>query len=202
MSVGTALRNLSLGLATASFLATGAAFAESSGLTGATARLDHTLNAQSARQGQRVEAKLDGSVKTRSGLDLPKGTELIGTVSAVKPSENGGPSNLSVTFTKAETKDGHMIPVRVTLIGAYPASAGGGTYGQQTMGPVPNHISADRKVDQEAGLLSHISMWSSAQAQKSATFRDQDGNVKLRQGTYFQLGIAPASTGSGMNAGA
>ena len=202
MSVGITLRNLSLGLATVSFLVTGAAFAESSGLTGTTARLDQTLSAQSARQGQRVEAKLDGSVKSSSGLDLPKGTELIGTVSGVQPSENGGPSNLSVTFTRAETKDGQMIPVRVTLIGAYPASAGGGTYGQQTMGPVPNHIGADRKVDQEAGLLNHISMWSSAQGQKSATFRDHDGNVKLRQGTYFQLGIAPANTSGGMSTGA
>lgn len=199
MRVITGLRNLSLGVATASFLLAGAAFAESSELAGGTARLDHTIDAQNAQQGQHVEAKLNDTVKTRSGLELPKGTELIGQVSRVQSSENGGPSDLALVFSKAELKDGKQIPVKVTLVGAFPPTAGAASpYGNQTMGPAPKHISPQEKIDQEAGLLSHISMTASAQGHNSATFRDKDGNVKLRQGTYFQVGIAPASGNSTM----
>ena len=203
MRVITTLRDLSLGVATASFLLAGAAFAESSDLTGVTARLDHTIDAQNAQQGQQVEAKLDRAVKTGSGLDLPKGTELMGMVSRVQASQNGGPSVVSLTFTKAELKDGKFVPVKVTLVGAYPSSAGGAApYGMQTMGPAPRHISPREKIDQEPGLLSHVSMVASARGKNSATFRDKDGNVKLNAGTYFQIGIAPASGNTMMNAGA
>jgi hypothetical protein len=192
-----------LGLATASFLVAGAAFAESSTLAGVTGRLDHTIDAQNAQQGQHIAVKLDREVKTDSGLNLPKDTELIGQVSRVQASENRGPSQLSLVFTKAQLKDGKVIPVKVTLVGAYPASEGNSAlYGNQTMGPVSKHISPKEKIDQEAGLLSHISMRASAQGNNSATFRDKDGNVKLNAGTYFQMGIAPANGApTNMNAG-
>lgn len=203
MKVVTNLRNLSLGIAAASFLLAGAAFAESTELTGVTARLDQTINAQTARQGERVEAKLDHTLKSNTGLDLPKGTELVGQVSRVQTSENGGPSQISLVFTNAQLKDGKQVPVKVMLVGAYPASAGGdGGYGQQTMGPAPQHIGPQHKVEQEAGVLNHISMMASAQGHNSATFRDEKGNVKLQQGTYFQVGIAPQNGSGVMNSGA
>lgn len=203
MTVVTTLRNVSLGIAAASFLLAGAAFAESTGLTGVTARLDQAINAQTARQGERVEAKLDRTLKSNTGLDLPKGTELVGKVSRVQASENGGPSQISLVFTNAQLKDGKQLPVKVMLVGAYPPSAGGGGgYGQQTMGAAPRHIGPQHKVDQEAGVLSHISMVASAQGHNSATFRDKNGNVRLRQGTYFQVGIAPQNGSGMMNSGA
>jgi hypothetical protein len=197
MRAVTTLRNLSLGVAAASFLLAGAAFASSSELAGGTARLDHTINTKDAHTGQQVEAKLDGTIKTRAGMDLPKGTELMGTISSVRASENGGPSSLSLQFTKAELTDGKVVPVKVMLVGAYPSSeALAEPYGQETMGPAPKHISPKERIDQEAGLLSHVSMIASAQGHNSATFRDKNGNVKLGTGTYFQVGVAPLSGSS------
>lgn len=198
MRLAKTLRNLSLGTAAASFLLAGSAFGLSE-MAGGTARLDHTLDAQNARQGQRVEAKLDATLKTNAGLDLPKGTELIGAVTQVQASENGGPSSVSLIFTKAQMKDGKMIPVKVTLIGAYPSSAGGmEPYGEQTMPAPPRRVNPKEKIDQQAGLLSHVSMHAAAEGHNSATFRDKDGNLRLKAGTYFQVGVAPA--GSGMMA--
>ena len=202
MRLAKTLRNLSFGIAAASFLLAGSAFGLSE-LAGGTARLDHSLDAQNARQGQRVEAKLNDTVKTNAGLDLPKGTELIGTVTEVKASENGGPSSMSLLFTKAQMKDGRMIPVKVTLIGAYPSSAAGmQPYGEQTMPPPPRRVSPKEKIDQEAGLLSHVSMHAAAEAHNSATFRDKDGNLRLKAGTYFQVGVAPANSSNSMANGA
>lgn len=198
MRFANTLRNLSLGTAAASFLLASSAFGMSA-LAGGTARLDHTLDAQNAHQGQRVEAKLDGAIKSSSGLDLPKGTELVGTVTRAHASQNGGPSTVSLLFTHAKLKDGKMLPVKVTLVGAYPASAGGSAfYGQQTMGPAPRHVSPKEKIDQEAGLISHVSMVAAADGHNSATFRDKNGNLRLKAGTYFQIGIAPMNSNPGM----
>jgi len=196
MRVGATLRNLSLGVAAASFLFAGAAFAQSSDLAGGTARLLHTISTKDAHTGQQVEAMLDGKITTSSGMELPKGTELMGTISRVQASENGGPSSLSLLFTRAHLKDGKVIPVKVTLVGAYPASEGVAPYGEDAMGSAPNRISPKEKIDQEAGVLSHVSMVASAQGHNSATFRDKDGNLKLKTGTYFQVGVAPLNENS------
>jgi hypothetical protein len=193
MRMVTNLRNLSLGVAAASFLFAGVGFAQSTELTGGTARLDQTIDAQHASPGQQVQATLNDKIETAGGVELPKGTELLGTISSAQASENHGPSTVSLAFTKAQLKDGKTIPVKVMLLGAYPSGDSGNPagYGQNLVGPAPKHISPSQKIDQEPGLLSHTSMTASAEGSNSATFRDRDGNLKLRQGTYFQVGVAP-----------
>lgn len=207
------VRSLSLGTAAIAFLATGTAWAlppthtaqssqqmSSSWLTGATARLDHTLDAKDAKQGMAVEAKLDHTVKTPDGTKLPAGTELRGTVASVQAADNG-PSSISLRFDKAELKNGQTVPVKVTLIGAYPSNENQmSSYGQLDMAPAPRRVSPKAKYEQEAGTLSHIAMNSRVSGQNSATFLSKDGDVKLRAGTFLQLGIA--LQGGGMNSGA
>lgn len=217
MRIPGLLRNLSLGLATATFAFAGAAFAQPAAstqsgamqpaqhwhLVGATVRLDHALSTRNTRQGQMVEAKLNGSVKTAEGVDLPKGTELMGRVDRVQASQNGGPSMLSLVFTKAELKDGHTVPVKVTVVGAYPSDeAALAVNGDQTMGSAPQHVSSRARIDQEAGLLSHISMHSAVQSHNSARFEKKDGDFTLKAGTYLQVAIAPRHANTTMNQGA
>lgn len=206
------LRTLSLGAA-ASFLAAGAAWAlppgpatqsaqtNASWLAGATARLDHAIDAKDAKQGEVVQAKLDHAVKTPDGTELPGGTELCGTVVAVQGPNNGGASSISVRFDKAELKDGSKVPVKVTVVGAYPSDENVlASYGQESMGEAPNRVSAKARYDQEPGTLSHIAMKSRVSGQNSATFSNQNGDVKLRAGTFLQVGIARQP--NGMNSGA
>lgn len=193
MKFAASFRNLSLGLATASFLMAGAAFAQSTPMVGVNVRLDHTLNTKNAVPGQMIAAKLDSSIKTIDGFDLAKGTELMGKVDRVQASQNGGPATLSLIFNSAQTKNGKQIPVKVTLLGAYPSGQQqDATYGTESMGPAPRHVNPQEQIDQEAGLLSHVSMHSAVKSNDSATFRKNDGDIKLTAGTYFQVGIAPA----------
>lgn len=192
MRLAITFRNLSLSVATASFLLAGAAFAEQSNIVGVNARLDHTISTGKATNGQLVAVKLDRSVKTVDGIDLPKGTQLEGTITHVQASANGGPASVSLVFNKAQLKDGRQIPVKVTLLGAYPpGQMQASNYGDEEMGPAPRHINPQERILQEPGMLSHVSMISSVEGHNSATFRKKDGNFTLHAGTYFQLGIGP-----------
>ena len=203
MRVARSLRSLSLGVATASFLLAGAACAQSIRLSGVNTELDRVLDSQNAKPGQAVEVKLDGSVRTADGMDLPKGTELMGQVSRAQASESGGPSSISLVFTRAQLKDGKTIPVKVTVVGAYPASDGyEATYGYEDVAPAPKILNLKGKYDQEAGILSNISMTSSVQGHNSATFMRKDGNIKLAAGTILQVEIGAANGNGAMTSGA
>ena len=214
MQFGTSLRNFSLGLATASLIFANTALAQTTdaarsanqtdqaeaasgqtwNLVGANARLDQVLDTKSAKQGEVVTARLDGSVTTAGGVKLERGTHLTGTVTRVEQSANRGPSSLTLVFTTAQLKDGKQIPVKVTLLSAFPASANSlASYGEDEMGQAPSHVNSQQAIDQEAGLLNNISMTSRVQGQNSGTFTKKDGNLTLAPGTYFQLAIAPTN---------
>jgi hypothetical protein len=198
------LRNWSFGLAAASFLCAGAAFAQppastqqnmkqqlSWNLVGVDAQLQHGLNTKNARPGQTIEARLFRSVETASGTRLDRGTALWGKIDKVQASTNGGPAVLSVVFTKAHLRNDRTIPVKVTIIGAYPADEAQRMIdGDQTIPPSPRHISNKASFDQEPGSLHSVSLYSAVQNSDSATFRDKRGNLKLQDGTFLQIGIA------------
>ena len=209
MRFAASLRNWSLGLATASLLCAGAAWAQppastqqntmqqSWNLTGANARLEQKLDTANAHRGQVIEAKLNSSARTANGMRLDRGTILWGEVDEVQASTNGSPSVLSVVFTKAQLKDGRTIPVKVTVLGVYPSDeAQLAVTGSQTIPPAPQHINSQERVDQEPGLLHDISLHSAVQNHNSGTFRDSRGNLKLNAGTFLQVGIAPQNASS------
>lgn len=200
---------LSLGFTAAALLAAGAAWAlpapppnssamsPAAWLAGGTARLDHALNAENAKPGETIEAKLDRTVKTPDGTELPGGTQLRGTVTAVNASSNG-PSRISIRFDKAVLKDGKTLPVKVAVIGAYPSDENQMSLdGDASMGPVQKHVSLKDRFDQEAGTLHDVAMHSRVSGQNSATFINKNGNVKLRAGTFLQVGIGQRSNTNG-----
>lgn len=186
------LKTWSFGLAVASFAAAGVASAQS--LVGVNAQLVHTLDSASAKAGEAVAVKLDSTIRTADGMKLPKGTELVGTVAEVQASQNGGPAVLTLILNKAELKNGKQIPVKATVVGAYPASQGdssGDT--DQVMAEPPAQIAPDATIDQEPGALKKIALNASVKSSDSVTFRRANGNFKLESGTYFQVGLAPLS---------
>jgi hypothetical protein len=166
---------------------------------GVNTRLDHTLDSTSAASGQVVTAKLDGTVTT-DGVKLPKGTELIGKVAEVKAAQNGSAASVSLVFTSAKLKDGKEIPVKATLLAAYPESAGdAATYSGDLIGPAPAQVGGDSAFNQQAGALRNVAMNSAVKSSDSGTFLS-DGNFRLLAGTVLQVGIAPAGGVSGANA--
>ena len=198
MRIAFSLRNISCSLAVISFLAVGAASAQT--LAGVNATLDHSFNSKGAKTGEVVTARLTSSVKTPDGVDLPKGTELVGKVAAVKAETNGGVS-VSLLFDAAKLKDGKQVPVKATLLAAYPASTGNdGEDSVQVIGAPPAHVISTDTFDQEPGALGHVSLKSAVKSDNSGTFASSDGNFKLGSGTYLQIAVAGTNSGNGTSA--
>lgn len=181
-------KHWSLGLAVVSLAGLGTACAQS--LAGVTTTLNHTLESKSAQAGDPVTATLKGSVKAE-GLDLPKGTQLVGKVADVKAAQNGGQATVSLVFTTAKLKDGKEVPVKATVIAAFPPSANQGVEGAGvTMGSAPQQVPSDGTFDQQ-GALSHVSLKSAVKNTDSVTFTSSR-NFKLPAGMFLQLGVGSA----------
>ncbi|MGB9031804.1 MAG: hypothetical protein WCC27_16905, partial [Acidobacteriaceae bacterium] len=163
----TSFKKLSISLVLVSFAVVGAASAQS--LVGVNTRLDRTLDSKSAATGQVVTAKLDGTVTTADGTKLPKGTELIGKVGDVKNAK--GAASVSLVFTSAKLKDGKEIPVKATVLAAYPElDAVGVTLGDVAVQPAPAQVAGDGVFDQQPGALAHVALSSSVKSHESGTF--------------------------------
>ena len=159
------------------------------------AQLVRTVDSKNAAQGQIVTAKLTSSLKNAGTTELPKGTMLVGKVEQVKMSNNGGPGQLSIVFDQAQISGGKTVPIKATLLGAYPENTGDywadtGTSGSE-QAVQPRFIAADQTIDQEPGTLGHVALHSAVQSNASGVFINKDGNVDLKRGTRFQIAIAP-----------
>jgi hypothetical protein len=194
----TSLKSLSYGLALASLVGVGVASAQS--LVGVNTKLDRTLDSKSAAVGQVVTAKLDGTVTTADGTKLPRGTELVGKIAEVK-NANGSPVSVSLLFTSAKLKDGKEVPVKATVLAAFPeADPVGVSLGDVATQQAPEKVAGDGSFNQQPGALSHVALTSAVKSPDSGTFSSTAGNFKLYAGTFLQVGIAPAGASSGTTA--
>ena len=176
---------------------------QSLNLVSANAELTRALNAKSARQGQSVMAKLTSNVKTEGQTELPKGTLLMGKVDQVQNAyANGDKSKISIVFNEARLTSGRKVPIKATLLAAYPPAPMGVAQSTSSYMMIqPRHIPNDERIQQDPGTLSHVMMKSSVQSQVSGVFLSKKHNINLRRGTRLQLAIAPEtnsmSTASG-----
>jgi hypothetical protein len=195
MQFSRSLKNLSLGLAIISMSAM-AASAQS--LSGVNTRLLKPIDSQTAKQGDAVTVRLDGNV-TADGVKLPKGAQLIGKIADVKASPaKGSPASVTVVFTSAQLKDGKQIPIKATLVAAYPATAVEDL--STSAVPAPDSVPEAFKVDQQPGALPGIALKAAVKDPDSGTFTKQNGNFTLKAGTHLQLAVAPAAGASTTNA--
>lgn len=190
------LQSSSLAIAAASFAFSGYASAQASPnsqVATASATLVQNIDSKNASQGEAVTARLTSNLK--GATELPKGTVLVGTVAQVQPSTNGSQASLSIVFDQAQLRDGHKIPIKATIIGAFPEES-------SDFGPspdlVPDTIAPDQQVDQEPGPLSHVSLHSAVQSNTSGVFSSTDRNINLKKGTQLQFAISEqGSTATG-----
>jgi hypothetical protein len=151
--------------------------------------LVHSLSSKSATTGEAITVKLTSAIKTPGGVELPRGTELIGRVDQVKASDKNGPSTLVLTFNQARLKDGKAIAVKATLAGF---SAAGGIQ------ELPTAVPADGSFDQEAGSTSGVALHSAVQDKTSGTLTDGRRDINFGAGTQFlvAVGVPSAQTTS------
>jgi hypothetical protein len=203
------LRSSSLGITAMLVAMCGYASAQASPdavqLISANATLIHTLDSKNATQGEAISAKLTSNVKNAGTVEFPKGTMLIGKVDQVQPSNGDGPAKLSIVFDQARFSDGKVVPIKATLLGAYPGSAGEyyadlGTQGALLEGQ-PHLVSADSQIDQEPGTLGNVEMHSAVKSDASAVFTSKDRNINLKSGTIFQIAVAPEGAATAQQSG-
>lgn len=163
--------------------------ASSDQLVGATAELQHELDAKTAKQGDTVTAKLSQSIHL-SGTTLPRNTLLIGHVDAVQPSQNKSASKIVLTFDQARLADGKQVAVKSTVVGFYPAGS------QQVL---PN-ISPDMQINQRPSGSHGAGLISSVTDSNSGTLSANGSNVHLSNGTELQFALA-SSAGSASSTG-
>ena len=164
----------------------------------ASATLDRSLDARKAKQGQQIKATLEDKVQLKNGPELPRGTELIGTVATDEMHTNGA-SRLALRFTQANLKDGKVVPIKATIVSVYDAN-GSARFDPNIWTP------KTLQVDQEHAL-SGVDLHSKIADGNSGVFVSASkDDVKLPIGYGIALAIAarPADrqSGNGANGGA
>ena len=111
------------------------------------AELAKTLDSKNAKVGEEIVAKTVTETRLADGSNLPKGAKLFGHVTAVQAkTRDHADGQVVVLFDHAIAKDGHSIPLHVTLLGIRepphaappPMSEGDGMGGQSMGGPGMN----------------------------------------------------------------
>lgn len=80
------------------------------------------FDSKTAKAGDSVVVKVTSTTKTSDGTEIPKGSKLMGHVTAVKPHGQGNPnSQVVLDFDQAELKGGQTLPIRSEIQSLSPA---------------------------------------------------------------------------------
>ena len=156
----------------------------------AQAALTKTLDARNAKPGQQIRIALSKTVQLKDGPELPRGTQLIGTVVA-DPASAKDDSKLVLRFTQAELKGGRVVPITATIVGVYgPANEDSGhpvAAGTQEPNTWNSKIMEIDQTDPESG----VKLQSKIASENSGTLvSTKKGAVKLLAGSEFALAIS------------
>lgn len=142
--------------------------------------LTHALDTKSAGPGQIVSVKLTTSIRANGGVELPRGTELLGKVESVSAAKDHGPARITLTFNQAHLKDGKTLPVKATLVSFSSADQAA---------ELPQSVNTDGVFDEPSGGIGDTTMHSEVKAANSGTLASQRGDVKLPEGTKFLVAV-------------
>src|SRR4029434_6234587 len=88
---------------------------------------NESVDSKKAKQGDPVTARTTEAVKSDGKVVIPKGTKLVGHVTRASARAKGdADSALAVQFNRAVLKDGHEMPLQVTIQALFAAQSGAG----------------------------------------------------------------------------
>jgi hypothetical protein len=107
--------------------------------------LVNKLDSKTAKTGDSVVVQIKKPVKTPDGIEIPKGSKLVGHVIAAQPSQAGQNSQVALAFDRVEVKGGKTMPIHSQIQSISPSSgaasssgpyapSGGATNGSQAGG--------------------------------------------------------------------
>jgi hypothetical protein len=85
-------------------------------LVGVRATLDKALDARKVKMGDPVVARPEVKIQIADGVYLESSSKLLGRVDAVQPSASKSDSTVTVTFDRAQLKDGREIAIKATIL--------------------------------------------------------------------------------------
>ncbi len=153
--------------------------------------LNSTLDSSKAQPGQQLRVTISKTVRLKDGTELPRGTKILGTV-ASNPAGADAKSKMSLRFTKAELKDGKLIPITATIVGVYPPDLDDSEgypvpAGDQESNTWNSSILAVDQIGPQAGLELHSKI---ANKYSGTLVSTKNRDVKLPKGTELALAIA------------
>ena len=157
---------------------------DGSQLVAATAELQTTIDAKTAKPGDVVTAKLTESVRIPGGEELRRNTVLSGHIDQVEAAEKGGVSTIVLTFDTAQPKNGQPIAVKSTIVGIFPN-------GTNIVSP---DLNPNLVIQQEPDGRHGYSLSSSVQGSNSGVLKSDGKNVRVSDGSELEL-IMSSSAG-------
>lgn len=153
--------------------------------------LNRSLSSTQIAVGQRVLAHLTMKLHTRDGLNLPRNTELIGKVSELQRG-HGKMTSVALVFNEARLKNGHMIPIKATILGAMPPNDGGYNGGGNFFPDTSKPVAYNASIDQESGSFRNVALHAAVQSSNSGVFLSKRNKFRLPAGTQLRIAIAPS----------
>ncbi len=169
---------------------------ETSLMKPARARLVEAVDAHKDTSGQTIKAQLDGKLTLTNGTELPRGTVLLGKITA-DDTEQQGKAKLAVRFDQARLKDGTIVPIRTAIVGfSGPQAESADEDPLDTANEIPIDWTARTLQMDQVNVAPGVDLHSKISSQNSGVFvAVQKDDIKLRQGSELQLAIAPAVSG-------
>jgi hypothetical protein len=151
----------------------------------ARAMLEKTLDAGKDKSGDTFETKLGDTVHLDNGVELPKGSMLMGKV--VDDDMNvGAASKLALRFTAVRLKDGTIVPVKATIVGMYPPTLDT----EQVPDAIRSNWTPQFLVMDQVGVLKGVDLHSRIGGTNSGTLvSSTKSEMKLSAGSQFALAI-------------
>ncbi len=166
---------------------------EASQMVPAQAILDKGIDAKKKQPGEQIRATLRESVRLKNGVELPRDTVLVGTISADQMSD-GGTSTLALRFTKAQPKGGEVIPIQADIMGIAGPDIGDSTDSYLENDSLAPWDGKTLRVD-EPHAMSGFDFHGSIGGQNSGLFvSTKKDEMKLSAGSRISLAIAARNT--------
>lgn len=164
---------------------------EASRMVPAQAVLERGIDAKKMQSGEQFRATLRQTVHLKNGVELPRNTVLVGTI-ATDQMHDGGTSTLALRFTKAQLKDGKVVPIRADIMGVAGPADAYVTDSYVSGGTITPWDGKTLRVD-EPGALSGVDFHSSIGSPNSGRFvSTKKDEMKLSAGSQIALAIAAA----------
>jgi hypothetical protein len=174
--------------------ATGNGEQEAMQMVTARVALKQDVDADKSKQGDPIRTTLADKVFLKNGTELPAGTAILGVV-ATDDMQLNGASKLALNFTKAELKNGKVVPIKATIVGVYPPESVDGSGNPVKPGDQEVGTWTDRALAvDEIGALPGVDLHSKVDSGNSGVLvSTTKHDMKLKWGSEIALAVAAQS---------